>query len=95
MDACVTKDNLAPGGGLRASGSTPTCEGRPKGVFDMVGNVSEWEDSCATGGAPQDKTCATRGGSISDNAATATCSFIATAKRKDVRSTLGFRCCSR
>jgi formylglycine-generating enzyme required for sulfatase activity len=89
VDACVTKDNLAPGGGLRASGSTPT------GVVDRVGNVSEWEDSCATGGAPQDKTCATRGGSISDNAATATCSFIATAKRKDVRSTLGFRCCSR
>ena len=93
VDACVTKDN--GDAGLRPSGSTATCEGRPKGVFDMVGNVSEWEDSCGTGGAPQDNTCATRGGSISDNAATATCSFIATAKRTDVRSTLGFRCCSR
>ncbi len=93
VDACSTKDN--GDAGVRPSGSTATCEGKPKGVFDMVGNVSEWEDSCGTGGAPPDNTCATRGGSISDNAATATCSFIATAKRKDVRSTLGFRCCSR
>lgn len=92
LDACVTKDNAD--GGLRPSGSTKTCEGKPKGLFDMVGNASEWEDSCDKS-TSQDDPCAARGGSIADPSANATCMSVSSAKRRDARSTLGFRCCSR
>ncbi len=34
---------------MRVSGSTPSCEGGFDGLFDMLGNASEWSDFC---GAP-------------------------------------------
>lgn len=40
--------------------SFPGCEGGFAGIFDMSGNVTEWEDACADGEVG--KVCAVRGG---------------------------------
>jgi len=40
--------------------SMPSCEGGHAGLFDLVGNVTEWVDDCA--GTGQHDFCATRGG---------------------------------
>ncbi|GAC1532032.1 MAG: hypothetical protein NVS3B10_27220 [Polyangiales bacterium] len=79
---------------LRAVGSTPTCEGGYRDIFDMSGNVDEWEDSCAVvdGGV----LCVIRGGNFNNGFSAA--SACATIKRVDSTvgaATLGFRCCSR
>jgi sulfatase modifying factor 1 len=45
--------------------TTPTCEGGYANVFDLSGNVSEWEDSCTATDGGFD-TCVHRGGSYLD-----------------------------
>ena len=48
---------------LRPVASLPTCEGGYPGIWDMSGNLWEWEDSCdASSGA--DDTCQIRGSSF-------------------------------
>jgi formylglycine-generating enzyme required for sulfatase activity len=94
--ACATKENVSAAVAVR---SFQGCQGLPRGLFDMVGNVSEWDDSCATdagtdAGPDQDE-CASRGGSFSDGVTTATCTFSTTHARAAQLPTLGFRCCSR
>lgn len=82
----------------------PACIGGYTGLFDMSGNVHEWEDSCsANAGASDD--CLIRGGSI-DNLDVLTPSLLcnsstptdvtpspATAKRNAKDELIGFRCC--
>ncbi|MDB4939144.1 MAG: pyoverdine responsive serine/threonine kinase [Labilithrix sp.] len=48
-----------------ATGSLPDCRGGNDAVFDMSGNVEEWEDACDGTSAPID-TCQRRGGSFTD-----------------------------
>jgi sulfatase modifying factor 1 len=82
----------------------PACVGGYTGLFDMSGNVHEWEDSCsANTGASDD--CLIRGGSI-DNLDVLTPSLLcnsstptddtpspATAKRNAKDELIGIRCC--
>jgi formylglycine-generating enzyme required for sulfatase activity len=63
------------------------------GIYDMSGNVWEWEDSCLSSG--RSATCRIRGGASNESGNMA-CDFdygyptnVAVAS-----STLGFRCCS-
>jgi formylglycine-generating enzyme required for sulfatase activity len=84
--------------------SKDTCEGGFPGLFDMSGNVSEWEDSCLeyptspTAPAPTGKSgiCRVRGGSFDDTSSFLSCS----GNEFDIRNRdvavdrLGFRCCS-
>ncbi len=97
--------------GLDGSGSHPgdvtskaACVGGYDGIYDMSGNVAEWEDSC-NGNAGQNDGCAIRGGSINEadiatptvacNSATVNGTLAAPATR--TRSTrddlVGVRCC--
>jgi sulfatase modifying factor 1 len=66
-----------------------TCEGSPKGVFDMVGNVNEWVDSVDDAGTGANFVGAGYMQPTSSN-----CGYVSgesiTAKFPDV----GFRCCS-
>ena len=84
--------------------SAPACQGGYDGLFDMSGNVTEWEDSCsATTGAADN--CLTRGGSIKSVESTAPSLLCndstlndatpsaATAKRNARNEMIGFRCC--
>lgn len=67
-------------------GSLAMCEGDPPGLFDMSGNVAEWDDSC--GGS----ICWARGGSYG-NPTTSTCGSFANLNRAEAFPGVGFRCC--
>jgi formylglycine-generating enzyme required for sulfatase activity len=78
-----------------AVGTITTCQSDVpgySGVYDLVGNVREWEDSCD--GAGESAPCRERGGSHLTTGVFLNCGDATT----DVRSTTcqdgGFRCCS-
>jgi sulfatase modifying factor 1 len=75
-------------------GSASGCQGGYPGIFDMIGNVDEWEDSCDTWTGEGD-TCMHRGGSFGGTLATYRCSDNGPLSTRDSRfGNVGFRCCS-
>ena len=75
---------------LAGVGSFTDCTGIVSGVYDMVGNATEWVDACdATAGAADG--CETIGGSFTESP---TCSSSSLKHRDEQLPTLGFRCCS-
>jgi formylglycine-generating enzyme required for sulfatase activity len=69
------------------------CVGGFPGIFDMSGNVEEWEDTCtATTGAKDD--CQVRGGAADDVAAAMRCERNARVTRDYRSAHKGFRCCA-
>jgi formylglycine-generating enzyme required for sulfatase activity len=84
--------------GLNATvpvGSLATCQSPEvdyKGVFDLSGNVLEWEDSCngATGSADS---CRMRGGFFQNSQTYVRCDGARASTRKDTFVGTGMRCC--
>jgi sulfatase modifying factor 1 len=79
-------------------GSMTSCQSAVpgyQGVYDLSGNVWEWEDSC--NGTWQSATCRIRGGTFYDvgtyNVALR-CDYDGYTNKDYVDSTIGFRCCS-
>jgi sulfatase modifying factor 1 len=80
--------------------SNPKCQGQPltsafPGVYDLNGNVAEWDGVCADAGPAAQ--CRVRGGDMRADAATSTCDYGAGAalvNRNAPGPTVGFRCCS-
>jgi formylglycine-generating enzyme required for sulfatase activity len=65
------------------------------GVFDLVGNVYEWEDSCKVNPADSANVqCRARGGSFDSNTILDTCDASGFGIRNQKKESLGFRCCS-
>ena len=62
-------------------------------VFDLNGNVAEWEDSCDKSVDAGDD-CRLRGGSYLEDATKTTCAVSAQQKRAVTAPNIGFRCCS-
>jgi sulfatase modifying factor 1 len=62
------------------------------GIFDLIGNLREWEDNCdaMTGAAD---ICHLRGGSFGISAAAPVCSETVYADRGSFAESVGFRCC--
>jgi len=83
-DACAAGGMLSS---LELVKSHPCCEGGFPGLYDLVGNAGEWEDSCESKGSdPSNDKCAVRGDTSCDNPDQQ--------NRKDRQPRLGFRCCS-
>jgi formylglycine-generating enzyme required for sulfatase activity len=74
-------------------GTVPTCEGGYPGVFDLSGNMKEWEDSCESTNGQADK-CYRRGGSYKENASALTCAAQIPSARSSTTIDLSFRCCA-
>ena len=62
-------------------------------VFDLIGNLAEWEDNCSTSAGPTD-VCQPRGLSFGMGAAMPMCDSADYAERSQTRDNLGFRCCA-
>lgn len=96
--ACNTFGN---GANLVGAGWFTDCEGGYAGLFDMVGNVEEWEDACELTGDPAGDNCLLRGGAFWADDSTpdrdyAQCwsSFERRPDRSAASHDWGFRCCS-
>jgi formylglycine-generating enzyme required for sulfatase activity len=79
------------------AGSEAQCHG-PSGVyaslFDMSGNVAEWEDACSGTSGPND-VCRRRGGSYKDGSTALGCAADpGNTPRSFTGSSTGFRCCA-
>lgn len=73
-------------------GSEPACAGGYPGLFDMSGNVWEWEDAC-DGTTGESDLCSARGGSSGSQSDELACAFVRPVPRSSV-AVAGFRCCS-
>ena len=74
------------------AGSLATCEGGYAGLFDMSGNVWEWEDACDDGGPVTG--CLVRGGSFRNDPLNVACGAAFLVARDAVFDDFGFRCCA-
>lgn len=72
--------------------SLATCMGGYPGLFDMGGNLQEWEDSCDDGGAAA--ACAVRGGSYASTNDLSCIQQGSWARDRGGQSDVGIRCCS-
>ena len=73
-------------------GSLPGCVGSVPGLFDMSGNVWEWENAC-NGDAGATDMCRRRGGSWFSDAGLLTCAVGGFDARNAASKYVGFRCC--
>jgi len=72
--------------------SNMSCVGGVPAVYDMSGNVAEWEDAC-DGTTGMSDNCLVRGGSFESNAAQLMCDAVPTQARSYTGPDVGFRCC--
>jgi len=80
------------------AGSFLGCQGSLKGLYDMVGNIKEWDNAClpaGTGDASADL-CRRRGAGIDDpgNPALKTCGWDEVDTRNHQSYSSGVRCCA-
>lgn len=78
--------------------SRPECigVGPTKGVFDLSGNVAEWEDACIEpkdGGTGPTGSCTVRTGGFQSGPAESRCDVHDERQRQDTYDDVGFRCC--
>jgi formylglycine-generating enzyme required for sulfatase activity len=75
----------------------PKCNGGYTGLFDMVGNVHEWENACwPLGGAPPSESdkCWIRGDSYHDTGSTCWTGYPLARDYVDQDCDIGIRCCA-
>jgi formylglycine-generating enzyme required for sulfatase activity len=78
------------------TGSLSTCQSSSSGyagVYDLSGNVSEWEDSCSGNSGSADD-CRLRGGSFSVGVYSLRCGYVNYYSRDVYYDVIGFRCCA-
>ena len=79
--------------GVWKTGTTGgACFGGETTLYDMSGDVAEWEDSCSGATGPSD-TCRARGGSYLSSSSDLRCDADKTYARDTKSGELGFRCC--
>ena len=98
--ACNGKEEGA--GATTTVGSLTTCQSSTAGytgIFDMVGNVREWEDSCkqvdSTDTTGQSDVCRVRGSDFWTTSTTLACDYSdGTVRTNYGYNAVGFRCCA-
>jgi formylglycine-generating enzyme required for sulfatase activity len=87
--ACNTAE--AARGSAVSVGSYAQCVGGAPDLFDMSGNVDEWEDACVAraGGAE----CLLRGGSFKHPVTESSCDYLLLSAVTSTYDDVGFRCC--
>jgi formylglycine-generating enzyme len=82
-------------GGPEPVGSYPDCVGGYTGLFDMSGNVGEWEDACTSyNGPPIAQNCLVRGGAHYEGGDDLSCLALRGIPVGSMGDSTGFRCCS-
>ncbi|MBX3188463.1 MAG: SUMF1/EgtB/PvdO family nonheme iron enzyme [Labilithrix sp.] len=89
--ACVGEDSTGPR--PASVGTSPGCVGGPPGLFDMSGNIAEWDDSCVTSAGGPDDSCAYRGGEFFHSPEGLTCREVEVFPRNNTAPWGGIRCC--
>lgn len=95
-NGCNGIDNIATATAPAAAAALSDCvsaETGYAGIYDLSGNVVEWEDSC-DGDTGANDYCRTRGGSYKSGQSELTCSIDTFESRDRQHPTVGFRCCS-
>jgi formylglycine-generating enzyme required for sulfatase activity len=100
-DGTLCDDYEYDAGGDIPVASDSKCVGGFPGIYDMAGNVWEWEDSCTPGdsGSSAGDACRLRGGTYVDSASILQCDFDYLDHFQPTRNTsgssfIGFRCCA-
>jgi len=75
-----------------AASDIPDCEGGVSGLFDMSGNVAEWENACDS--SDPGASCTFRGGSYQDGPFELQCGAMISSARDAQLRTVGIRCCA-
>ncbi len=89
--ACATNDNPTKKGLIHVGGNWG-CEGGFEDLWDMSGNVAEWEDSCKS--EDEIASCRLRGGSADSPGEAARCQSEGSSLRSYSSDRVGFRCCA-
>jgi len=81
-------------GGAAEVATYPDCTGGYPGLFDMSGNIGEWENACDTAAPdPQAHLCGARGGDFGESPRNLACQFAELQGRAERHPWIGFRCC--
>lgn len=91
-DKCNSSGYAPADMGPRDLATMSECEGGFVGVYNMSGNVAEWEWSCSS--SASNATCSTRGGSFKDGPYEVRCSGSISRSRHEASEEVGFRCCA-
>lgn len=95
-EACNGGEHSGTPRAVVAVGTTPGCEGGYPGIFDLAGNVHEWEDACypISGTGTRADKCWIRGGSYHDLDNSCTSAWELSRDYVDYLCDIGFRCCA-
>jgi formylglycine-generating enzyme required for sulfatase activity len=93
-DASVCNGKDLSNGNLVDAGSLAKCVGGYAGIFDMSGNVAEWEDACGDAATDGAVSCMARGGSVTELPGNLVCMQAQTLDRATASYNYGIRCCA-
>ena len=71
----------------------PSCVGGEPLLFDMSGNVNEWEDACVAADGGTARRCLLRGGSFKHPTSESSCTYVVLLTASAALDDVGIRCC--